>query len=286
MDSFRRGDLVFDVRDTGPADGPVVVLLHGFPQTSSSWEAVTGPLVAEGFRCLAPDQRGYSPGARPPRRRDYRVAELVADVLALVDAAGAQRVHLVGHDWGAVAAWAFAATHPDRLASLTAVSVPHPAAFLRAVPRSRQALMSWYMAFFQLPVVPELLLTARGGRLLERFLEQAGQAPGPAARDARAMLDGGLDGGLDGRLRGGLGWYRALPLSRPGSLDVRVEVPTLFVATDGDVAISRYAVDTCARWVTGPYRLEVLTGVSHWVPDEAPEALTTLLLEHLRGHPA
>lgn len=278
MDSFRRGDLVFDVRDSGPADGPVVVLLHGFPQTSASWEQVTQALVAEGYRCLAPDQRGYSPGARPSRRADYRIGELVEDVLALVEASGAERVHLVGHDWGAAAAWAFAARHPERLASLTAVSVPHPAAFLRALPRSRQLLMSWYMAFFQLPVVPERLLTAGGGRLLVQALERSGQAPAPARRDAAAMVGGAL--------RGGLGWYRALPLSRPSSTDERVTVPTLFVATDGDVAISRYSVDTCARWVSGPYRLEVLTGVSHWVPDEAPQALSTLLLEQLGAYPA
>ena len=169
MDQFRRDGLVFDVRDEGPADGPVVVLLHGFPQRNSSWDAIIERLTAQGYRCLAPNQRGYSPGARPQRRRDYRIPELVADVGALIDASGAQRVHVVGHDWGAAVAWSVAAEMPERLATVVPVSVPHPAAFLKAIPTSRQGLASWYMYFFQLPYVPELLLTRRQG-LLDRPL--------------------------------------------------------------------------------------------------------------------
>jgi pimeloyl-ACP methyl ester carboxylesterase len=130
MDQYRRGDLVFDVRDAGPQDGPVVVLLHGFPQHNDSWDAVIERLTAQGYRCLAPNQRGYSPGARPRRRRDYVMTELVADVGALIDASGADKVHLVGHDWGAAVAWGAAAEYPERLATVTPVSVPHPGAFL------------------------------------------------------------------------------------------------------------------------------------------------------------
>ena len=109
MDQYRRGEFVFDVIDSGPPDGPVVVLLHGFPQQNVSWEQIIPLLTAKGYRCLAPNQRGYSPRARPPRRRDYRAKELVRDVLALIDADGADRVHLVGHDWGAAVAWSVAA---------------------------------------------------------------------------------------------------------------------------------------------------------------------------------
>jgi pimeloyl-ACP methyl ester carboxylesterase len=103
---YTRDGLTFDYIEQGPADGEVVVLLHGFPQLNTSWEAVIDRLTAEGYRCLAPNQRGYSPGARPKRRRDYRTAELVEDVRALIDVSGAERVHLVGHDWGALVAWA------------------------------------------------------------------------------------------------------------------------------------------------------------------------------------
>ena len=140
MESFRRGELVFDVRDCGPADGPVVVLLHGFPQLNTVWAAVVPRLTARGYRCLAPNQRGYSPGARPRRRRDYRMPELVDDVRALIEASGADRVHLVGHDWGGLVAWSFAARYPGRLTTLTSLSSPHPAALLRSMMTRRQGL--------------------------------------------------------------------------------------------------------------------------------------------------
>ncbi len=113
MDQYRRGQFVFDVIDDGPADGPVVVLLHGFPQQNASWGPIISLLTAAGYRCLAPNQRGYSPGARPLRRRDYRAEELVKDTLALIDASGAERVHLVGHDWGAAVAWGVAEHTPS-----------------------------------------------------------------------------------------------------------------------------------------------------------------------------
>jgi pimeloyl-ACP methyl ester carboxylesterase len=136
MDHYTHNGLTFDVRDAGPADGPVVVLLHGFPQHNDSWDAVIDRLTARGYRCLAPNQRGYCAGARPPRRRDYRIPELVGDLRALIDAGGAQRVHLVGHDWGAAVAWVAAAEMPERLITVSPVSVPHPAAinWYRAMP--------------------------------------------------------------------------------------------------------------------------------------------------------
>lgn len=281
MRSFQRGELVFDVTDTGPADGPVVVLLHGFPQRADSWAAIAATLTAQGYRCLAPNQRGYSPGARPRGRRAYRIPELVEDIRALIDAAGVQKVHLVGHDWGATAAWAFAAEHPDRLASLSALSVPHPAAFLRAMLTSRQGLASWYMYVFQLPLVPEWLLVGRKGRgwkRFARFLATNGQSAEAADRDAMAMSE-------PGALRGALGWYRAIPLVNPQSSDTTIAVPTLFVWSDGDTAVLRKGAETCGRWVTGVYRFEVLRGVSHWIPDEAPNAAAALLLEQFLAHP-
>ncbi|MGB8795317.1 MAG: alpha/beta fold hydrolase, partial [Mycobacterium sp.] len=140
MQRFRRGELVFDVRDSGPADGPVVVMLHGFPQRNTVWNAVIPRLAAMGYRCLAPNQRGYSPRARPGRRRDYRMPELVDDVGALIDASGADRVHLVGHDWGGFVAWSFAARYPHRLATLSSLSSPHPRALLQTMMTSRQGL--------------------------------------------------------------------------------------------------------------------------------------------------
>jgi pimeloyl-ACP methyl ester carboxylesterase len=151
MEQFHRGELVFDVIDEGPADGPVVILLHGFPEQNTMWQPIIPRLTAQGYRCLAPLQRGYSRGARPKRRRDYRVDLLAEDIRTLIDASGAQRVHLVGHDWGATVAWRVAQLYPDRLLTVTPMSVPHAGAFLKALVTSRQALASWYILFFQLP---------------------------------------------------------------------------------------------------------------------------------------
>lgn len=282
MHRVGRAGLVFDVVDAGPSDGPAVVLLHGFPQFATSWGPVIDGLTAQGFRCLALDQRGYSAGARPRRRRDYRVPELVADVLALVDASGVEKVHLVGHDWGATVAWAFAAQHPDRLASLSALSVPHPAAFVRALVTSRQGLASWYMYLFQLPVIPEWLLVgtrARPRSGLTRFLVKGSQSRQAAERDARAMAQSGA-------MRAALNWYRAVPLISPRSVGARVAVPTLYVWSDGDVAVLPKGAETCRDWVTGPYRFEVLAGVSHWIPDAVPDTVTRLLLEQFAAYPS
>ncbi len=191
-------------------------------------------------------------------------------------------MQLVGHDWGAAVAWAFAAQHPDRLAGLSALSVPHPAAFLRAMATSRQGLASWYMYFFQLPAVPERALLGADGQQWQRlapFLRRTGQSAAAAERDARAMA-------ATGALSGALNWYRAIPLVDPRSTDTKITTPTLFVWSDGDTAVVRASADRCRAWVTGPYRLEVLTGVSHWIPDEAPDAVSDLLLEQFAAYPA
>ncbi|MEJ2888314.1 alpha/beta fold hydrolase [Actinomycetospora aeridis] len=280
MDSFTRDGLRFDViewgDDGGGGDGVPVLLLHGFPQTAASWEPVARRLAAAGHRVLAPDQRGYSPGARPEGRRAYRVEELVDDVVALADAAGAQTVHVVGHDWGAVVAWALAALHPERVRTLTAVSVPHPAAFVKAIATSRQFALSWYMYFFQLPGLPERVIGRPGG--LADAARRAGQSPERARRDEAALT---ARGGLRPALTGAINWYRAMPFWEHRGLQLTVATPTMLVWSDGDVAISRVSVDATPRWVTGPYRLEVLHGVSHWIPDETPDRLADLVLEHL-----
>jgi len=278
MERYSRDGLVFDVRDAGPPGGPVVVLLHGFPQRNDSWNAVIDRLTAAGYRCLAPNQRGYSPGARPPRRRDYRMSELVADVGALIDASGAQRVHLVGHDWGAAVAWGVAAELPDRLATVSPVSVPHPAAFLKALLTSRQGLASWYMGFFQLPWLPEWLLTRGRGALAAKSLRRSGQTAAAAQRDARAMAE-------PGAMTGGLNWYRGLPLSNVRDSNQQIGVPTMYVWSDDDIALKPKAARNTARYVDADYRFEVLEGVSHWIPDTEPDRLADLLLDWFAAHP-
>jgi pimeloyl-ACP methyl ester carboxylesterase len=270
--SYYRDGLTFDVRDEGPLDGPVAVLLHGFPERSTSWRAVAPLLHEQGIRTLAPDQRGYSPGARPRRRRDYRLPLLVDDVAALVERVGGP-VDLVGHDWGAVVGWGLAATRPELLRTFTAVSVPHPAAFLRAMLTSEQGLRSWYMLAFQTPWLPERLASHSGGHLDEQ-LEKGGMTAEEVARFRREIVDYGA-------LPGALAWYRAIFLTDPRSTRGRVTVPTTYVWSDGDVALTRAAAEGCEHYVDGPYRFEVLEGVTHWIPTQAPAALAALVLDRV-----
>lgn len=268
--SYTRAGLAFDVLDEGPIDGPVVVLLHGFPQLNTSWGKVAPLLHAQGFRTLAPNQRGYSPGARPKGRRPYRMAELAEDVVALIRQVGAP-VHLVGHDWGAAVAWALAMTRPDDVRTLTTVSVPHPGAFL-ATMRQGQALHSWYMAFFNLPLVPEWVMGDRGRawQVMRR---------GGMSRELFETFWRDFGDGL--ALRGGLGWYRALAFGNPREFGQSVHVPTTHVWSGRDGFLIRAGAELTAQYVEAPYALETLEGVSHWIPDEAPEDLSRIILERI-----
>lgn len=277
LTTFERQGLVFAVRDSGPQDGVPVVLLHGFPQTSASWVEVAELLNDQGFRTLTPDQRGYTPGALPTRRRDYRLTELVADAVALIDAAGVGPVHVVGHDWGAAVAWGVAAERPDLVKTLSAVSVPHPLAFIQSMARSGQALKSWYMLFFQLPWLPELLLGNKSRFIAN--LRGTGQSKANAARDFADLQ-------RLGSARTALNWYRGMPLTPPAILRRKVPVPTLQVWSDGDTAVGRKGHELSKRLVTGPWELQTLEGISHWIPDEAPQRLTKLLTEHFGKHTA
>ncbi|KUI13601.1 alpha/beta hydrolase [Mycobacterium lehmannii] len=270
MEHFGRGDMFFDVLDAGAADAPVVVLLHGHPQTNLAWGEVIPRLTSSGYRCLAPNQRGVSPSARPTRRRDYRMSELVEDVGALVEASGADRVHLVGHDYGGLVAWSFAAKYPGLVWTLSSLSSPHPAALQDAMLTSRQGLASWYAYFYQLPLIPEwyYLGAARSGKRLAKMLRSGGQQPGLADRDAEAMTK-------PGAYTAALNWYRAAPWAgRVG----KVAVPALMIWSDGDSYILERAARRSERYVTHDFRFEVVRG-SHWIPDEQPDAVAKTLMD-------
>src|SRR2546423_17637 len=205
MQTFTRGGLVFDVTDSGPADAPAVVLLHGYPENRTSWHAVTPALVDAGFRVLAPDQRGYSPGARPRGRRAYRMQHLVGDVVALLDAAGVDRAHVVGHDWGGGVAWALAESHPQRLLTVTSLSTPHPRAMLKAMLTGTQAFKSWYMFMFQLPWLPELAYRPRLEKRLRDTLRRSGLSDDAIDRYIPPLRE-------PGAATAAINCYRAMPL--------------------------------------------------------------------------
>jgi len=285
--SLTHDGLTFDVDDSGAegsADGganepgETVILLHGYPASRRSWDGVAPRLTAAGYRVLAPDQRGYSAGARPRGRRSYAMAHLVGDVMALADSAGVDRFHLVGHDWGGGVAWSAAAWHPERVATVTSLATPHVKALVRSMGSSTQALHSWYMAFYQLPWLPELSVTSGpGGRLFTRVLVKSGLSEHRAEEYIRFMRSGAATPAIN--------WYRALPFTSPKALRP-VSVPTLYVYGTDDFALGRRAADLVGRYVQGPYRYEVLEGVSHWIPEEEPETTARLLLEHFAAHPS
>jgi len=275
VDSFRRGDMVFDVQDGGPRDGEPVVLLHGFPQDCTAFDRMAPALHGAGLRTLAPDQRGYSPGARPVGRPHYRVREAVDDVLALLDAAGLDSAHVVGHDWGGGVAWTLAAWHPDRVRTLTVLSTPHPAAMAGAVLTSDQGLRSGYVALFQLPLLPELVLLAGRGAVLRTLLRRGQLPPDAADRYVARMRE-------PGALPAALGWYRALPWNARERPVGTVRVPTLHVWSTGDRYLGRAATEATARFVEAPYRLEVLEGVPHWIPELAAEQVAELVTAHVK----
>ncbi|MFP5282776.1 MAG: alpha/beta fold hydrolase [Actinomycetes bacterium] len=273
MDHFTRAGLTFPVVDSGDPDGEVIVLLPGFPQDATCYDRVLPSLHAAGARTLVPVQRGYAATARPRRRRDYRTAETTADVLALLDAAEAETAHVVGHDWGAAPAWALSAWHPERVASLTVLSSPHPSAMVWALTRSTQLLRSWYMIFFQLPGLPEV--AARRG--LPVTLLRSGLPEPLVEQYLGAMAE-------PGALTGALNWYRAIPCSGRPSVG-RVRVPTTYVWGRHDFALGRVAAERTERWVTGDYRFVELDA-GHWLPETAPVATADAILHRVRSSPS
>lgn len=266
MRRFERSGLTFEVDDAGPADGPTVVLLHGFPQDRTSWAQVAPILHDAGFRTLAPDQRGYSPAARPPRRRDYALGECAADVLAMLDAAGVSAAHVVGHDWGGAVAWLLAGRHAARVRSMTSLATPHPAAMVRSMRSSNQALRSWYMLAFQLPWLPEFAV-ARGD--LAKSLRGSGMPAGPAGHYARRMAE-------PGALTAALNWYRALPFGlRPGTPPSRV--PTTYAWGNQDFALGRAAAEATGDFAGTDYRFVELDA-GHWLPEAQPAEVAEIIL--------
>ena len=263
--------LTFDAIAAGPLDGTPVLFLHGFPESAAEWIDVMAQVASASYRCVAFDQRGYSPGARPDGVDSYRTAELAADVLAVADALGWSSFHLVGHDWGAIVAWVVADTAPDRLWSLTIVSVPHPRAFAEArVHDAEQQEKSAYLAFFQTPDVPEQTFLDGDADGLRRALAEIPEAR--RARHVEVLSD-------PGAMTAALNYYRAWDDS-VDRLDPTT-VPTLFVWSTEDIAIGRAGAEATEELVSGPYRFEELDGLSHWLPEVAPARVSAELLDHL-----
>jgi pimeloyl-ACP methyl ester carboxylesterase len=273
MDTLRIpvGPFTFDALATGPDDGELVLALHGFPESKDEWRSLLDRLGAQGYRAVAPDQRGYSPDARPPAVPDYQIRHLVDDVLGIADALGASTFHLVAHDWGALVAWHVAGRHPERLRTLSIVSTPHPRPFAAArASDPDQQQRSVYIPFFQTPDEPERALLADGAAGLRAALAEI---PPDAVQAHLDVLTS------PGGMTAALNWYRAWDDELDGLGPV--SVPTLYVWSTDDIAAGRVAAEATVDWVTGPYRFEVLEGRSHWLPEVAAREVEALVLEQI-----
>ena len=253
--------------------GEPVLLLHGFPDSSRLWRHQIPALVAAGYRVIAPDQRGFGLSDKPEAIEQYRMQTLLADVMGVLNQAGVERAHVVGHDWGAAVAWALAAFLPQRVASLAALSVSHPATYFSGI---EQYEKSWYMLLFQFVGVAEEALSRDDWRMLRLWIGEA--------RDLEVYI---ADLSRPGALTAGLNWYRAnaTPASifrvAPATPTPPITVPTLGIWSTGDRFCGEQGFLRPEGIITGPYRYERIENASHWIPIDQPDRLNTLLLEFL-----
>ncbi len=268
------GGFNFTVDTAGAPSCPPVLLLHGFPQNRRMWRYQLSALAAAGFYAVAPDQRGYSSGARPREVEAYTSDLLTGDALALMDAHGAERFHLVGHDWGGQLAWLIAAAHPQRVATLTMFSRPHPAAFARALVKDpEQAGRSRHHRSFRQPDSIERL-AQDNLKLLRSALEREGIAAADADVYLRPLSE-------DGALQTAINWYRASTIA--SAAIVPVSVPTLYIWGTADGSVGRRAAELTAEFVRGPYRFVEIEGGGHFIVDQSPERIAGLLVTHVQS---
>jgi epoxide hydrolase 4 len=271
--------LEIEVFDAGEGDR-LALLLHGFPQHAVSWHNQVPFLAELGYRVWAVNQRGYGGTSRPPRREDYSLEQLTGDIAGLIDASGAASVTLIGHDWGALVAWTFAIRRIRPLVRLVIVNAPHPLCFRRELKTWSQRRKSWYVGFFQLPMLPELLLSAGGGRLLVKMLRDG-------ARTRDAFPDAVLEiyranVSAPGAATAMLNWYRAAARNVLAARDLAapVDTPTLIIWGEQDAALGLPCLDGTDRYVRD-LRIERLSGVSHWAQEDAPQEVNCLLEQFL-----
>ena len=283
LDAASLEELWFNERRCSPAcrrcrteDGPLVILLHGFPEFWYSWRKQLGPLAAAGFRVVAPDQRGYNLSSKPPAIADYAVHNLTADVIAIADQLGQDKFFLAGHDWGGAVAWATALQYPQRLRKLAILNVPHPAVFLRTINRNpRQMRRSWYMAFFQLPRLPEWRFSANNFAVGVRALVSSSRPGTFTAEDLDRYREAWSH---PGTVTAMINWYRAFGKHGPRLAGPQVHVPTRILWGQRD----RFLLPEMAREslkYCDSAELTYFPDATHWLQHEEPDAVNTALID-------
>jgi pimeloyl-ACP methyl ester carboxylesterase len=249
-------------------EGPDVLLIHGFPDSNSVWRHQIPALVEAGYRVIAPDLRGFGDTAMPPKKADYHIDRLVADLIGILDALDVDKVRLAGHDWGSAICWHTCLRHPDRIDRYAALSVGHPSAYAHG--GLKQKLKSWYIMFFQLPWLSETLVTARDWWLWRRMMRYDPELPTWKEDLSRP-----------GRLTAALNYYRAnlaliLPKKWPNAT-----MPVMGVWGEGDVATAERQMVESQKYVDAQWRYERVEAGGHWSMLAAPEKVTALLLDFM-----
>ncbi len=280
FDKTSNGIVLIDT-DKGPfrarvrnldGEGETVILLHGFPVTSAMWEPLLDPLAASGYRVVAFDQRGYSPGVRPEDAAEYAIDQLVADVLRIADRVGAERFHLAGHDWGAAVGWTTVMAHPQRIRSWTGLSIAHPAAFTDAVANDPdQRSRSSYFALFATPWLPEALMSFNSFAMLRDVYTPM---PDTALDEYLALFS------EPGALTAALNWYRQMAAGGVEPTSPAIDTPTLFIWGNDDPSAGRVAVDGQAAYMQGPYKRFELNG-GHWLMETHANAIVPMVIAHI-----
>mgnify|MGYP000439262690 FL=1 len=268
-------ELTFTCRVSGMEnDGEAVILLHGFPETSRMYYDLIPVLVSEGFKVVAPDQRGYSPGARLPKISDYSIDKLSQDVIDIADAFQFEKFHLIGHDWGSAVGWVTVAFHSDRVISWTALSVPHLDAFFKAMNNNpEQQRKSQYIKFFKKPILPEFYFSIFGYKYLRDIWRKSSK------EEIEKYLEVFKQ---KGALKSSLNWYRANMKNDDKSIG-DIAAPTLIIYGLKDMAIGEKSVDESEKYLKGEYKIEKLES-GHWLIQESFEAVSKSIINHLTNY--
>lgn len=268
------GEFVFDARTAGPSDGEAVFLLHGFPSTSDQWRHQIRALGEAGYRVIAPDQRGYSAGARPPEVDDYTIDKIADDLAGMADALGIESFHVVGHDFGGAAAWTVADLYADRVLSVTSISTPHPQALIETIASadSDQSQRSSYVDDFVADGSEVIFLANDAATLRSLYRSQ-----GLSDEEMQPQLDVLND--VDAMVAA-LNWYRA-SFNADGFAVGPITVPTMFIWSTGDDFLGPDPAAITGDFVEAGYRFEIIEGVDHWVPEVAADVVNPLLVDFL-----
>ena len=277
--SFKNGNVGLHAVASGPKDGRVVILLHGFPEFWYGWRRQIEPLAAAGFRVIVPDQRGYNLSSKPPGVAAYALTELVSDVIAIADQLGQQKIYLAGHDWGAAVAWSTALLHPQRIAKLAVLNVPHPSVMRKFIStRPRQLLRSWYMFFFQFPWLPEAFFSAFNYRVGARALLRSSR-PGTFSDEDLAQYRAAWS--QPHAVTSMINWYRALFRTRVIFPDKSVRVPTRILWGERDDFLLTEMAHESLRYCKSA-ELFTFANATHWLQHEEPARVSELLIDFFR----